>query len=39
MGSAEGQSPFAEGIGGVPQLQKSPKIGGQRGLKRVFNRF
>jgi hypothetical protein len=35
MGSAEGQSPSAGGIGGVPQISPfSPKTGGYRGLKR-----
>ncbi len=38
-GSAEGQSPFARGIGGVPQISKSPKTGGYRGLKSVGRRL
>lgn len=28
-------SPLCQGFGGVPQILKSPMIGGYRGLKRV----
>ncbi len=35
MGCAEGLCPSAEGLGVFPQFQKSPKIGGLRGLKNV----
>ena len=36
MGYAEGQSPFARGLGGCsPHFLKSPKTGGYRGLKRI----
>jgi len=31
--SAEEQSSFAGGLGGVPQILNSPKTGGHRGLK------
>ena len=34
-GSAEGRSPFAEGLGVSPIFLKSPKTGGFRGLMEV----
>ena len=37
-GCAEGRSPFAEGLGVLPNLVISPKSGGSRGLKEASNR-
>ncbi len=39
LGSAEGRSPLAEGLGVFPQYSKSPKTGGLRGLKSVKTAF
>jgi hypothetical protein len=36
-GRAEGQSPFAEGLGVPPNFVISPKSGGSRGLKKASN--
>jgi hypothetical protein len=34
LGCPEGQSPFGGGLGGILQLYKSPKIGGQQGVEK-----